>query len=405
MPGLTILRPVMLSPARIGESAPCDFFDGNGSLLLRQGVLISESVQEKLSSRRLFCDAGQAGAISSDDPLRALTGVGETLSMLDAIVRAGGKPSAGICMELAGSLFESWRFDPDACIGFARVGNLGSPSVCQTILAALFAAELGNAHAFTRYELIELIGAALTMNLGSMELHDEMAALSGPLPGKLRSALTEHPRCAAGILHGIGIQGAWSQAVLQHHENINGSGYPGGLARSGICLEARMLRLVDIFAARLRVRRGRGPQYWSLSRARGLSELTAHIFGADLDSLDLSLARLLMRRLGAFSPGSVVRLSNNEMAIVSRRAYGLVRDTNLSPRAVLSFLDAGGRPLEMPRVRRIGPHDYRILSYAHDDLPRLPVYDWPLIWGYRAPPSRPAHDGARAAGIPGKFSS
>jgi hypothetical protein len=384
MPGSTILRPVMLSPARIGEAAPCDFFDGNGSLLLRQGALISENVQEKLSNRRLFCDAGQAGTISSDDPLRTLTGVGEALSMLDAIVGTGGKLSAGVCMELAGNLFESWRLDPDACIGFARVGNPGSPSVCQTILAALFAAELGSAHAFTRHELIELIGAALTMNLGSMELHDEMAALSGPLPGTLRSALAEHPQCAADILHGIGIPGAWSRAVLQHHENINGSGYPEGLARSGICLEARMLRLVDIFAARLRVRRGRGPQYWSLSRARGLPELTAHIFGADLDSLDLSLARLLMRRLGAFSPGSVVRLSNNEMAIVSRRAYDLVRDTTLSPREVLSFLDASGRPLDMPRPRRIGPHDYRILSYAHDDLPRLPIYDWPLIWGYRA---------------------
>ncbi|MDR2031931.1 MAG: hypothetical protein LBP86_06710 [Azoarcus sp.] len=385
MPGLTILRPVMLSPARIGEIAPCDFFDGNGSLLLRQGALISENVQKKLSNRSLFCDAEQAGTISSDDPLRALTGVGEALSMLDATAGTGGAFSAGICLELAGTLFESWRLDPDACIGFARVGNPGSPSVCQTILAALFVAELGSAHAFTRHELIDLIGAALTMNLGSMELHDEMAALPGPLPGELRSALAEHPRYAADILRGIGMPDIWSQAVLQHHENINGSGYPGGLARSSICLEARMLRLVDIFAARLRVRRGRGPQYWSLSRARGLPELTAHIFGADLDSLDLSLARLLMRRLGAFSPGSVVRLSNNELAIVNRRTYDLARAATLSPREVLAFLDANGRPLDTPRARRIGPHDYRILSYAHDDLPRLPVYDWPLIWGYRAP--------------------
>ncbi|MDR3214178.1 MAG: hypothetical protein LBT71_09735 [Azoarcus sp.] len=384
MPAL-ILRPVMLSPARIGEISPCDFFDSNGSLLLRRGALISENLQKQLGDRRLFCDAAQAAALTPEDPLRRLADAGEALSMLDTNAVADGGLDVETCLSLPESIHAAWRLDPDACIGFARMANPGPPSVCQAILASLFVAELGSAHAFTRHELVDLIGAALTMNVGSMALHNEMAAYSGPLPTALRRALAEHPLQAAEILRRIGISASWAQAVEQHHENLNGSGYPGGLARSGICLEARMLRLVDIFAARLRVRRGRGPQYWSITRARDLSGLTEHIFGADLDSLDLSLARLLMGRLGLFPPGSIVRLSNGEMAIVSRRSYDIVRDTTLTPREVLSFLDAKGRPRDEPRVRRIGPNDCRILSYAHDDQPRLPAYDWPTIWGYRNP--------------------
>jgi hypothetical protein len=113
--------------------------------------------------------------------------------------------------------------------------------------------------------------------------------------------------------------------------------------------------------------------------------LTEQIFGADLNVLDISLARLLMGRLGLFPPGSIVRLSNGEMAIISRRSRDLVRDATLAPHEVWSFLDADGQPCPVPRARRIsrvGSRDFRILAYAHDDLPRLPHYDWPVVWGY-----------------------
>jgi hypothetical protein len=380
-----ILRAVLLSPETIGTIAPCDFFDGNGNLLLNEGALISERIQEKLGNRRLFCNARQVTSITTEDPLRALSLIGKKLSVADTALTADGVFSVGACRELAESIYWNWQFDPDACIGFMRVANPGTPSVCQAILAALLVAELGVAHAFTRHEVVGLIGSALTMNLGSMALHDEMAEFAGPLPRSFRSLLVQHPNQAAEILLDLGVSQAWSQAVLQHHENLNGSGYPNGLDRGSITLEARMLRLVDIFAARQRVRRGRGPMYWSMSRARTLPGLAEEIFGADLDVLDISLVRLLLKRLGLFPPGSIVRLSNGEMAIVSRRPCGFANDATLVPREVWSFLDADGQPRPVPRMRRIsrlGPRSVRILAYAHDDLPKLPPYDWPSVWGY-----------------------
>jgi hypothetical protein len=394
-----ILRPVMLAATDLGTRVPCDFFDMYGNLLLCEGIPVDDSVYRVLVGRRLFCRAAQAQEFFPLDPLVALTDVGETLSMVDAMVAVGDFVDAGICKELATALHTNWLLDPDACIGFTRVAYPASPSVCQAVLAALFAAELGSAHAFTRHEIIELVGAALTMNLGSMGFHDEMAALPGPLPSELRPDLIDHPRYASMILQAIGVPEIWTRAVLQHHENVNGSGYPEGLAKSRICLEARMLRLVDIFAARLRRRRGRGPRYWSIAHTRDLSALTQHVFGADLNVLDLSLARLLMGRLGAFPPGSVVRLSNGELAVINRRAHASVRDATHVPREVLSFLDAHGRPQAVPRARRIGPHDHRIQGYAHDDQHRLPTYDWAMIWGYRGCGNVPKIPKASASGI------
>jgi hypothetical protein len=376
-----ILRPVTLSPELVGQRAPCNFFDENNNLLLRHGGVINKAVLIRLGNRRLFCDARQAARISNDNPLRALANAGETLVMLDAMVVAGNKVDVETCVSLAETLYSSWLLDPDACIGFVRMAFPGSPSVCQVMLAALFIAELGNAHAFTRHELIDLIGAALLMNLGSMALHDQMADVAGALPEKMRSALIEHPIYAAEILLDIGVPEVWSRAVSQHHENLDGSGYPSGFGKGIICLEARMLRVVDVFAARLRSRRGRGPQYWSIVHAKDLPSLTEYVFGSDLDSLDLSLARMLMGRLGTFPPGSLVRLSNGETGIVNRRA-GMERDATMLPREVLVFVDVHGRILSAPRVRRIGHNDHRIQGYAHDEQRHLPAYDWAKIWGY-----------------------
>lgn len=49
----------------------------------------------------------------------------------------------------------------------------------------------------------------------------------------------------------FGIASAWpiAQIVLQHHERVNGSGYPQGLSGKDILLEARILAVADVVEA------------------------------------------------------------------------------------------------------------------------------------------------------------
>lgn len=376
----SILRPVSVPPGLLGQSAPCDFFDVRGTLLLREGATINHSIGATMpESRRLYCRASQAPRVSSSHPMRTLRDVGEALSMLDELLIAGRMVESEAFFALAEETVAAWMLDPDACIGFARMVPFDRPSVCHAVMTALFAAEMGSANGLPRVEIVDLVGAALTMNLGSMRLHDDMFALGGVPDQDSRDALAVHPAHAERLLTRMGgFPERWRLAVAQHHENLDGSGYPLGLMRGEIILQGRMLRVADVLAARLRGRKRRAPQYWSIHQARDPGRLIQHVFGADLERLDQTLVRLLMGRLGSFPPGSVVRLSNGEMAIISRRA----NDANGMPREVLAFLDANGRPQDTPRARKIGPRDCRIQGYAHDDQPRLPAYDWQPLWGY-----------------------
>ncbi len=58
-----------------------------------------------------------------------------------------------------------------------------------------------------------------------------------------------HAKVGADMLEECGFAPEICNAVHHHHENFDGSGYPGNLSEEKIPLEARILRVCDVFAA------------------------------------------------------------------------------------------------------------------------------------------------------------
>ncbi|OGD09667.1 MAG: histidine kinase [Candidatus Aminicenantes bacterium RBG_13_62_12] len=72
-------------------------------------------------------------------------------------------------------------------------------------------------------------------------------------PGKISSLdytiIQSHPQAGYDILKNIHFPWPVAKAVLQHHERLNGSGYPAGLCGEDIMLEARILSVADVVEA------------------------------------------------------------------------------------------------------------------------------------------------------------
>lgn len=374
-----IHRPIKLPRELLGKPAPYDLYNARGVLLIKAGAPIPMLIHDPLWSVRLFCEGRHAQQLSNANPIQQLQQVGNRISQLSARILQGAHVSTHELTALAQEIFDAWTVDADACLGLARLSPHGQPSVWHAIHVALIATELGLAHGLDQDQIKNVIGGALTMNLSTLLLHDEMFQLCDTPNSAKRQEIRLHPLEGVRCLLQIGkFNPQWIEAVGAHHENIDGSGYPERLRGAHIPLSARIVRIADTLAARLTGRKTRPPRHWNMRRAQDISHLAQHVFGADLTRLDLSLTQRLMRVLSLFPPGSLVRLSNSELALVTRRAPA----APAPPRQVLAVFDAHGHAYETPRPRQLGQNGICIRSYALDNLHTLPRYAWHKAWGY-----------------------
>jgi HD-GYP domain-containing protein (c-di-GMP phosphodiesterase class II) len=198
-------------------------------------------------------------------------------------------------------------------------------------------------HALTR--------AALTMNIGMTDLQDRLAQQTAPPTPEQRKQITHHAARSVQVLKELGITDAvWLDAVRDHHGVA-----PGPLADKGVAQRiARLIQRADMFAARLAPRASRFP----ISPAAAMQ---ATYFDENRQVDEAGSA--LIKAVGIYSPGSFVRLSSNEVAVVVRRGA----DTTTPRVAVL--INRSGMPIMEPIVRDTGLNEYRIAaSVPHRDV-------------------------------------
>jgi putative nucleotidyltransferase with HDIG domain len=86
-------------------------------------------------------------------------------------------------------------------------------------------------------------------DIGKMAVPVEILVKPGRLTDMEMSLIQIHPQAGYEILKGIEFPWPVAQAALQHHERMDGSGYPKGLKGDEISLEARILAVADVVDA------------------------------------------------------------------------------------------------------------------------------------------------------------
>ncbi|MBF0518340.1 MAG: response regulator [Nitrospirae bacterium] len=96
-------------------------------------------------------------------------------------------------------------------------------------------------------DCIELAG--IIHDLGKIAIPSEILSKPGQL-NKIEFALIKtHSKVGYDILKDIEFPGPVAEIVLQHHERLNGTGYPAGLKADEILIEARIMCVADVVEA------------------------------------------------------------------------------------------------------------------------------------------------------------
>ena len=91
--------------------------------------------------------------------------------------------------------------------------------------------------------------AGLMHDIGKLAIPAEILSKPSTLNSVERSLIESHPQAAYDILQTVAFPWPIAQIVLQHHEHVDGTGYPQGLPKDDIRIEARILAVADTVEA------------------------------------------------------------------------------------------------------------------------------------------------------------
>lgn len=191
-----------------------------------------------------------------------------------------------------------------------------------------------------------LCKAALTMNISMTELQDRLALQAEAPDTGQRRLIDQHTTRSVTLLEQLGVTDpSWLEAVRDHHARA-----PGRLNNKTEGQRmARLIQRADLFAARLAPRASRAP----MSPAAAMQ---ASYFDEERQIDEAGAA--LIKAVGIYSPGSFVRLTTHEIAVVIRRGVNTT-----TPRVAI-LVNRDGMPTSDRDhiIRDTSQREYRIVA-------------------------------------------
>jgi putative nucleotidyltransferase with HDIG domain len=178
-------------------------------------------------------------------------------------------------------------------------------SLNVAFIAMLMARELG----MNPVEMEEVGLAGLVHDIGELRIPSQITQKRGELSKAELNFLNMHPQYGLEMLNQLqAFEPKIRQVAHLHHERLDGSGFPLGIKGGEIPPLARLIGLVDYYDELLHPRSSANPA--------APSQAIAQLYKLSQKKFDQDLVRLLIKVLGVYPPGSLVRLDDDSVALV-----------------------------------------------------------------------------------------
>lgn len=283
-----------------------------------------------------------------------------------ADARLGKAIDSRHCLPLVDEITQSVDRNPGAIVSLARLKTsddytyMHSVAVCALMVS--LARQLGLPDATTR----EAGLAGLVHDVGKAKMPTEILNKPGPLTAAEFGVMRGHPQAGYEMLREAhGVSEGVMDVCLHHHEKMDGSGYPSGLAAGEISLLARMGAVCDVYDAITSNR----PYKAGWDPAISIQKMAQWSRDGHFDD---AIMQGFIRSVGIYPIGSLVRLSSGLVAVVVDQTPG-----NLLVPVVQPILDPVTRTrCEGPRIDLTDPTtEERIVSRESADTWGLTAVD------------------------------
>ncbi|MEO8298984.1 MAG: HD domain-containing phosphohydrolase [Burkholderiales bacterium] len=184
----------------------------------------------------------------------------------------------------------------------------GTGSVQHAINVTVLSLMLAQRLALPDTELQEVALGALLHDIGKQMLPENLRSMADN--GGALALRAEREHIALGLRQGMAMRlpAKALRVIGQHHELMDGSGLPQGLAGDEICMAARVVAVADRYDRLCNPRQG--------GTGRTPHEAQALLYAQMRHQLDPQVLTAFIKLIGVYPPGSVVQLSDSRYALV-----------------------------------------------------------------------------------------
>lgn len=209
--------------------------------------------------------------------------------------------------QLTRALLDKMLVDGETCVrvlGEPSGDRASSHAMNVGVIALLLARQLG----LPRPEMMDLGMGALMHDVGKLALPDRLRLVHDDFTQVEQNLYREH--VAHGVAHGrrMGLSPGALLVVAQHHEFVDGTGWPQGATQDRMSVASRIVSMVNLYDNLCNAA--------TPSRSLTPHEALSRMFAQSRSRFDVTLLNAFIRMMGIYPPGSVVQLSDDRFAMV-----------------------------------------------------------------------------------------
>ncbi|GAA4712325.1 HD-GYP domain-containing protein [Brevibacillus fulvus] len=318
------MRLLSLKQARPGMKVGKTIFTGDGKVLLGNGMILTDRLIDGLVRSgidAIYIDDPQTEDIVVEDLIRpetrrlAADTIQKTVKQLmnsNKLARRVSVKDMGLHFQQAfQAILSDLMGNPQILVHLANISTFSGSMYYHAVNVSVLATAVGMSLGYNRNQLLDLGIGAMLHDIGKIELPPELLKKETRWTEEEMEIAKQHTIHGFNILrkqHDISLLSA--HIALQHHERLDGSGYPQGLSGKKIHEYAQIVAICDIYDSLT------SPKPW---RKRYMpQDALEYLLGSGGYLFEHRLVQAFRDHIAIFPVGSGVVLNTGETGVVCR---------------------------------------------------------------------------------------
>ena len=325
------MRLIPIEFAKPGNCLAKTIFDNDGRVLLREGVVLTEAFLTRITGLQIYSIyiSDEYSDIIIDDVIKpelrqnAIKAIKETFYSFEKYSlysnntnfnekkfakekKAYFESIGGLSKDIIDEIISK----KNIMINLVDIKSMDNYTYQHSVNVAIISLVLGVQLQLNQNELYTLCMGALIHDIGKVLIPKEIILKPGPLTDEEFNIIKQHTTKGYDYLKGcLDISAPARIVALQHHEKMNGGGYPDNIKNKSINRFARIVAIADVYDALTSDR----PYRKAMSPNDALEYILSHCD----TQFDYEMVTAFSKAIVPYPPGTLVKLSTGDIGVVT----------------------------------------------------------------------------------------